>query len=94
MLPGVKSSWVTEITRVEAQKFFIDEQRFGPYKMWHHEHWFEAVDDEKTLIIDKISYKIPLGFVGHIGQNVFIKKQLKSIFNYRFTVLEKLFNEK
>ena len=93
LLPGVKSSWVTEITQVKPHKFFIDEQRFGPYSMWHHEHWFEPINDEKTLIKDKISYKIPLGLVGHLAQSLFIRKQLVSIFDYRFTTLEHLFNE-
>ena len=94
LLPGVKSSWVTEITQVEDKSFFIDEQRFGPYKMWHHEHWFESIDGSKTIMKDKISYKLPFGVLGLIAQNIFIKKQLKQIFNYRFNTLETLFNGK
>lgn len=93
LLPGVKSSWVTEITQVKDNQFFIDEQRFGPYSMWHHEHWFESTTDGKTLMKDKISYKIPLGPLGHLAQVIFIKKQLASIFSYRYATLEKLFNE-
>jgi ligand-binding SRPBCC domain-containing protein len=94
ILPGIKSNWVTEITQVKDNHFFIDEQRFGPYKMWHHEHWFEELPNGKTLMKDKISYKIPFGFLGHIAQSIFIKKQLKGIFEHRFTTLEKLFNGK
>lgn len=94
ILPGVKSSWVTEITQVKDEQFFIDEQRFGPYKMWHHEHWFEEFSEGKTLMKDKISYKIPFGFLGHIAQSVFIKRQLKNIFEHRYSTLEKLFNGK
>lgn len=94
ILPGVKSNWVTEITEVKEQQFFIDEQRFGPYKMWHHEHWFEEMPDGKTIMKDKISYKIPFGFLGHIAQKIFIKKQLKTIFEHRFTTLENFFNGK
>ncbi|MGB0892354.1 MAG: SRPBCC family protein, partial [Flavobacteriaceae bacterium] len=89
ILPGVKSNWVTEITQVKNKHFFIDEQRFGPYKMWHHEHWFEELPDGKTLMKDKISYKIPFGILGHLVQSIFIKKQLKRIFEYRFITLEK-----
>lgn len=92
ILPGIKSSWVTEITQVKENEFFIDEQRFGPYAMWHHEHWFEALPDGKTLMKDKISYKIPFGFLGHIAQSIFIKRQLKGIFEHRYKTLEKLFN--
>ncbi len=94
VLPGIKTSWVTEITQVKDKHFFIDEQRFGPYKMWHHEHWFETLPNGKTLMKDKISYKIPFGFLGHIAQVVFIKRQLKGIFQHRFTTLDKLFNDK
>ncbi|AZJ34040.1 SRPBCC family protein [Tenacibaculum singaporense] len=92
ILPGVKSNWVTEITQVKEQQFFIDEQRFGPYAMWHHEHWFEELPEGKTLMKDKISYKIPFGFLGHIAQSIFIKRQLKGIFKHRYSTLEKLFN--
>ncbi|MEE4001590.1 SRPBCC family protein [Tenacibaculum sp. FZY0031] len=94
ILPGVKSNWVTEITQVKEQQFFIDEQRFGPYSMWHHEHWFEELPNGKTLMKDKISYKIPFGFLGHIAQSIFIKRQLKGIFEHRYRTLEKLFNGK
>ena len=93
-VPLVKTNWVTEITQVKEQAFFIDEQRFGPYKMWHHEHWFMELPNGKTLMKDKISYKMPFGFLGHIAQALFVKKQLKTIFEYRFVTLEKMFNEK
>lgn len=87
----VKTNWVTEITAVKEQEYFIDEQRFGPYSMWHHEHFFESLPNGKTLMKDKISYKIPFGFLGTIAQNLFIKKQLQSIFEYREEVLDTIF---
>jgi ligand-binding SRPBCC domain-containing protein len=91
--PLITTNWVTEITTVKQQEFFIDEQRFGPYAMWHHEHFFESLPDGNTLMKDKISYKLPFGFLGAIAQKLFVKKQLTSIFEYRFSTLEKLFNE-
>lgn len=94
ILPGIKSSWVTEITQVEQGAFFIDEQRFGPYKMWHHEHFFETLPNGNTLMKDKISYKIPFGILGHLAQFLFIKKQLTTIFQHRFKVLDTMFNKK
>ncbi|APD05823.1 hypothetical protein UJ101_00271 [Flavobacteriaceae bacterium UJ101] len=93
ILPGIKQNWVTEITQVQEKKFFIDEQRFGPYTMWHHEHFFYKQSDQTTLMRDKISYKIPFGFLGSVAQSMFIKKQLQNIFEYRYTVLETLFNK-
>jgi len=89
-LPGIKTNWVTEITHVEDNKFFVDEQRFGPYSMWHHEHHFE--ETEKGIVMtDRVSYKIPFGFLGHIAQVLFVKKQLQDIFNYRRKALEEMF---
>lgn len=88
--PGVKISWVTEITHVVENKFFVDEQRFGPYRMWHHEHHFEEKDG-KVLMVDKVSYKIPFGILGHIAQSLFVKNQLKGIFEFRKKALEEKF---
>ncbi len=85
--PGIKTNWVTEITHVVDKKFFVDEQRFGPYSLWHHEHHFEERDGS-VLMTDKVSYKIPLGFLGRIAHFLFVKKQLRSIFNYRIKALE------
>ncbi len=89
-VPGIKTSWVTEITHVEEHKFFVDEQRFGPYRMWHHEHHFEERDGS-VLMTDKVSYKIPFGFIGRLAHRMFVKRQLRSIFNYRIAALEKKF---
>lgn len=90
-VPFVKTNWVTEITAVKELDFFIDEQRFGPYSMWHHEHFFESLPNGKTLMKDKISYKIPFGFLGRIAHPLFVKKQLQSIFEYREKVLNTIF---
>ncbi len=91
-LPFIKASWVTEITHVEEGKFFVDEQRFGPYNLWHHEHHFEKTGNG-TLMTDKVSYKIPFGFLGHIAQSVFVKKQLKGVFEHRVKILEEIFGK-
>ncbi len=87
ILPFGSSNWVTEITQVEDLSYFIDEQRFGPYKMWHHEHHFSETE-KGTKMTDKISYKIPFGFVGRWAHSLFIKKKLVHIFSYRSKILE------
>lgn len=91
ILPGIKSNWVTEITTVEDKKYFVDEQRFGPYSMWHHEHFFEALGPKELLMTDKVSYKIPLGILGHLAHGLFVKRQLLQIFNHRYETLSKKF---
>jgi len=87
---NIPMNWVTEITQVEENKFFIDEQRIGPYSMWHHEHFFEQRDN-KTLIKDIVSYKLPLGPIGQLAHLLFVKKQLHGIFSFRHQKLEQLF---
>ena len=64
-------NWVTEITHVKEKSMFIDEQRFGPYKMWHHEHQFIKKNDG-VIMKDIISYIPPFGVIGHISNKLFI----------------------
>lgn len=90
---GIKMTWVTEITHLIEQKYFVDEQRIGPYTMWHHEHILEEAD-HGVMMIDIISYKPPFGFLGSLSNVLFIKKQLRQIFDYREIVLNKIFNSK
>jgi ligand-binding SRPBCC domain-containing protein len=91
IFPFVQSNWVTEITQVSQHKYFIDEQRSGPYSLWHHEHFFEP-DDDGTIVKDRISYKIPLGIIGRLIHALLIKKKLRGIFEYRAEILRKMFN--
>ena len=91
-LPMIQSSWVTEITQVKELSYFIDEQRFGPYKMWHHEHHFQEIENA-VLMKDKVSYKIPFGFLGRIVHALIIRKKLINIFSYRIKILEELFQK-
>jgi ligand-binding SRPBCC domain-containing protein len=93
ILPFLKSNWVTEITHVKEGLYFVDEQRSGPYKIWHHEHFFNEKEGG-VLMMDKVSFALPFGFLGKIAFAVFIKKELKKIFNFRFIKLEELFNKK
>jgi ligand-binding SRPBCC domain-containing protein len=88
---GFTTNWVTEITQVQENQFFVDEQRFGPYRMWHHEHHFE-VQGEGVLMTDRVSYKLPLGFFGRMAHGLFVKTQLKQIFEYRIAAMEKKYN--
>ena len=88
-VPFITTTWVTEITHEHAPYFFVDEQRFGPYVLWHHKHILKEVDNGVEMT-DIIHYKIPMGFIGDLLNNLFIKKQLLKIFSYRFEKLNKL----
>jgi ligand-binding SRPBCC domain-containing protein len=87
---GISSNWVTEISHIEEKRYFIDEQRFGPYSMWHHEHWFESIAGGiKT--IDRVSYKLPLGFIGRLVEKWVVRNQLRKIFSFRHRKLVAFF---
>jgi len=87
---GIKMNWVTEITHVKDKEYFVDEQRFGPYKMWHHKHFIKPIPNGVEMI-DIIDYKIPMGFIGDIMNSLVIKNKLKEIFNFRYKKLEELY---
>lgn len=90
---GIKMKWQTEIIKVDFQRSFIDFQKKGPYKLWHHHH--EFIPNEKGVLMkDTVDYELPLGFLGEIAHAVFVKKKLEYIFDYRYAVLEKMFNKK
>lgn len=87
---GIPLGWMTEITHVQDQVFFVDEQRSGPYSIWHHEHHFKAVEGGVEMT-DLVHFKLPLGWLGEIAYHLFIKRQLESIFSFRWTTLESRF---
>ena len=89
-LLGIPLYWMTEITHVEHHKYFVDEQRFGPYSMWHHQHHFKVVE-EGVEMTDIVHYKLPFWFFGDIAHSLFVKQELKKIFDYRFNAVKKYF---
>jgi ligand-binding SRPBCC domain-containing protein len=84
---------MTEIKHVDELRYFVDEQRMGPYKIWHHEHHFTETDDG-VLMKDKVSYALPFGILGTIAHPIIVKKKLNEIFDYRYQKVEALFNHK
>ena len=91
-LLGISLRWVTEITYVEPGKYFVDEQRIGPYRLWHHEHHFEQ-KEEGIYMTDKISYQLPFGFLGRFVHLLLVKRQLELLFNYRKKAIEQYFSK-
>ncbi len=91
-LLGIKMNWLTEITQVDEKRFFIDEQRVGPYKIWHHQHHIEPIEGG-VLMTDIVTYQPPMGFLGSISNTLVIKNKLNEIFDYRRNVLNEIFGE-
>lgn len=90
---GIKLPWKTIISQVEFQKYFTDFQAEGPYKLWNHFHEF-IPNEQGVLMKDTVDYELPLGILGEIAHQVFVKNKLNSIFNYRYEILEEIFNSK
>ncbi len=87
---GIKTKWVTEITHVQHLEFFVDEQRFGPYALWHHKHFIKEIPGGVEME-DIVDYKLPLGFIGQMVHPFLVKPKLKEIFEYRKNKLIELF---
>lgn len=87
---GIPLYWMTEIIQVKDKAYFIDEQRFGPYSLWHHQHHFKAIEGGVEMT-DIIHYKNPGWFLGILANELFVKKQLQGIFDYRYKKTEELF---
>lgn len=89
-LLGIPMNWVTEITHIKEKKFFVDEQRKGPYRIWHHEHHFKETD-QGIEMTDIVSYQLPLGILGKAAHPFIVKKKLEEIFDYRYKIVEEIF---
>ncbi len=87
---GIKTNWVTEITHVVDKEYFVDEQRFGPYALWHHKHFIKEIEGGVEME-DVIDYKVPFGFISRMVHPILVKPKLTEIFNYRTQKLIELF---
>lgn len=90
--PGLSTKWVTEITHMEEGSYFVDEQRFGPYALWHHKHFIKEIEGGIEME-DIIDYKLPFGLLGRLVHPIVVKKQLSRIFKYREQKLRELFGK-
>jgi len=87
---GIPTNWVTEITHIRDKSYFVDEQRVGPYKLWHHQHII-LPEKNGVLMKDIVSYQPPFGWLGSIANVLVIKNKLNEIFDYRTEVLKKIY---
>lgn len=91
-LPGIPMNWTTEITHVEEPHYFVDEQRFGPYALWHHQHHFKEVTGGVEMT-DEVNYALPFGMLGRFVHWLFVGRAVNRIFDYRYKVLEQYFSK-
>ncbi|CAN5261292.1 SRPBCC family protein [soil metagenome] len=89
-LLGIKMNWMTEITHVKEGEYFVDEQRFGPYALWHHQHHFKAVAGG-VLMTDILNYAVPYGVIGRLTNKLLVAGQIKKVFKFREKAVVELF---
>lgn len=89
----IRMNWVTEITHLKEKSYFVDEQRYGPYKMWHHFHKFEAVNGG-VMMTDIVHFKLPFPILSSIAYRIYVRKNLEQIFTFRTSKLNELLNNK
>ena len=89
---GIKTKWVTEITHVKDKEYFVDEQRFGPYALWHHKHFIKKLEGGVEME-DIIDYKLPMGWLGQLVHPIIVKPKLEEIFQYRQKKLIEIFGK-
>lgn len=89
---GIKTKWVTEITHVMDRQYFVDEQRFGPYALWHHKHFIKKIPGGVEME-DIVDYKVPMGILGQLVHPFLVKPKLDAIFAYRKQKLIELYGE-
>lgn len=89
---GIKMNWTTEITYVDAPNYFVDEQRVGPYSIWHHEHHFKEIQGGVEML-DRVNYKVPLGILGKLAHPLIVKPKLEDIFDFRIQRVEEIFGK-
>lgn len=91
-LLGINLNWMTEITHVQDKVYFVDEQRFGPYALWHHQHHFKEIPGGVHMT-DILDYAIPYGLIGRLSNKLLVGRQIEQIFNYRNAAIIKMFGE-
>ncbi len=89
-IAGIPLNWVTEITQVKDKEFFIDDQRTGPYRIWHHQHLFRPLP-QGTEMTDIVTYAIPFGIFGRLAGQLFVHRKVRQIFGFRRVALEQMF---
>ena len=88
--PGFTTDWITEITQIKDKEYFIDDQRVGPFALWHHQHHFKAVEGG-TEMTDILHYQVPFGPIGSIANWLFVERMVDQIFTFRETAIQKVF---
>lgn len=97
--PFLRVRWTSEIKNVVPRQYFVDEQKFGPFAMWYHQHFFREKDDglpagkAGTEMIDDVSYALPFGLLGRLVNSLLVEKQVRDIFKFRAEAVEKIFRK-
>lgn len=89
---GFKVRWTTLISEYDEPYGFIDIATKSPYSFWHHQHSFQETA-EGTIMTDEVTYALPFGFLGRIIHNLWVKKRLEFIFDYRQKIIDSIYKK-
>lgn len=89
-LYGFAFKWRTLIETWAPEEKFVDEQICGPYALWRHSHTFEEIAPDRTLMRDRVLYRLPFGIFGWLAHYLFVERALKGIFDYREKAIAEL----
>ncbi len=92
-LHGIPIIWKTEIIEWNPPFEFVDSALKSPYKQWIHLHSFEEGGEGETIMKDIVRYRLPLEPFGDLA-HWYVKKELSYIFDYRYKVIEEIFQPK
>lgn len=89
-LYGIPMKWKTLLEEFVEGSHFMDTQLSGPYKVWRHRHEFHDVEGG-TEMRDTVDYQLPFGPLGRLAHLLFVRTQLRRIFDYRTRVIHETF---
>ena len=86
----LRVQWTTEIKNVTPKSYFVDDQKFGPFAMWYHQHFFKEKDGGVEMI-DEVNYAVSFGLVGRLANSLLVENQVKNIFKFRAEAVDRIF---
>ena len=96
VLGPISLPWHLSHQEYRHNEHFSDLQTKGMFAYWKHNHIMNK-EAKFSKLVDKIEYKLPLGFIGDLFGSAFVKAKLERLFRFRHqrTKIEtKIFQEK
>lgn len=80
---GVPMEWHARVIEVDPPSRFVDVAERSPFRKWRHEHAFLPRADGGSTLRDTVEYELPAGWLGHLADRLFVRRDLERLFAYR-----------